>query len=345
MSLFSIHSALVIAATGYGEISDGQPTWEQRELHTYTNLVRVEPEAWEAEYDCRMSDFTLGERTPAPTLYYHDGLTTIAQQHTEDMATTGELTHDSSDGTDFSARVWPWYEGNTIGENVAWGYRDNWSALFEGWMCSDGHRVNIMHADFEHMGTGVDDQYYTQDFGGGGAAVQSPAAMGVHLPRIPTDTVTFLTTWDAAAAPAVFAVETIDACLDMEELVGTPERGAWQVEAAAGADCQAYRFVWETASGETGALPESGAYQYGEGCAPWIDAEPLGCAPEDPAGAGGSGDSADTNDDGRGDLWPGQGDGRDDDDSSSGCAVSPTPSRLGLLLLPLLGLVRRATRR
>ena len=45
--------------------------------------------------------------------------------------------------------------------------------VIEGGMCSSGHRSNIMEGDFDDMGTGVESQYYTQDFGGGASLPNS----------------------------------------------------------------------------------------------------------------------------------------------------------------------------
>ena len=74
-----------LMATGYGEVEGGQPTWEQREMIVYTNFVRVDPTHWTSAYDCNISTFSSSEKQPIDPVLYHDGLTAIAQLHTEEM--------------------------------------------------------------------------------------------------------------------------------------------------------------------------------------------------------------------------------------------------------------------
>ncbi len=277
MDGISVGTLIALAVTSYGEVEEDRPTWAQRELHVYTNLVRVDPMAWSADYGCSTSAFSSTERQARPPLLYHDGLTEIAQLHSEDMAAHGFLDHDSWDGTSFSERVWPYYPGTTIGENVAYGYSDNAAAIWQGWMCSSGHRANIMAAQFTDLGCGVQGTYYTQDLGGGSGQEHRPVAMGVHVPERPQGQVRFLATFDGSA-PAWFGVETDTACLDLERIVGDDSTGGWSVTASAQSDCVRYRFVWETTEGATRAMPSSGSYQYGQGCEPWVEDVPDGCS-------------------------------------------------------------------
>jgi hypothetical protein len=351
-----------LMATGYGEVEGGQPTWEQREMIVYTNFVRVDPTHWTSAYDCNLSTFSSSEKQPIDPVLYHDGLTAIAQLHTEEMNQYDFLAHESRDGTDFGTRVWPYYDGTTIGENVAMGYSDNWAAVFEGWMCSAGHRSNIMESDFEDIGTGVDGRYYTQDFGGGLSRADQPVAMGVHTPKRPSSDVEFLATWKDSSGPGTLWVETDTDCIEMSLEAGTESRGAWSATVDAGSGCQAYRFVWADGD-DYESLPTEGAYQYGSGCTEWISAAPETCIPDagDDGGSrddGSSDDSdsdSDTDDSGDVDLSGGQdcpeidrnNDCEPDElqgESSSGfgcSAPASQPRGLWLLGLPLLALRRR----
>ena len=279
---------LASALAGYLDPIEGRPTWDQRALHTWTNLTRVDPMAWASEYSCSTSSFSSSERSSKAPLHYHDGLTEIAQLHSEDMRSSNRMTHDSSDGTSFSSRVWPYYQGSTIAENVAYGYGDTWKAQFQGWMCSSGHRANIMSGSMQHLGAGVDGTWYTQDFGGGGNTDTPPVAMGVHSPQVPVAKVTYWTTWGGLDAPADLAVDSDEGCVTLELEAGTQERGAWVGEDDAGEGCVRYRFVWETASGETGAIPASGSWQYGQGCEAFVYEVAGSC------GYGGDGGGGDT---------------------------------------------------
>ena len=101
------------------------------------------------------------------------------------------------------------YESGFVGENIAWGYPSPWSAQVEGWMCSSGHRANLMSPDYEELGTGVTGVYYTQDFGSRGADLSAhPIRMGAHTPFEVLTQVTFLADYyDATgAAPAGAAI-------------------------------------------------------------------------------------------------------------------------------------------
>jgi MYXO-CTERM domain-containing protein len=314
MDIITLSAAAALATIGYGEVVDGQPNWAQREMHVYTNFARVAPEDWESEYDCSLSEFTSDERTAKAPLYYHDGLTEIAQAHSEDMDSNEFMAHESSDGTDFGTRVWPWYDGMMIAENVAWGYVDNWDVVFEGWMCSAGHRENIMSGDLEDVGTGVSGRSYTQDFGAGAATTDIQVAMGIHYPADPVREIEFMATWEDDEGPAGLWVETADDCHEMTRLAGTDARGAWSVETESDDGCAAYRFVWETASGVGGELPETGAYQYGAGCEEWISTAPDGCEVESDGGSDGGGSDGGGSDDGGSDGGPSD-DGSSDNDS------------------------------
>jgi MYXO-CTERM domain-containing protein len=342
----ALHSLLTLALLGYGEVQDGRPTWEQREMHTYTNLVRVDPTAWASDYACSTASFTTSERTAKAPLLYHDGLTEIAQLHSEDMAAHGFMDHDSSDGTTFAQRVWPYYAGSTIAENVAWGYADNAAAVWRGWMCSAGHRENIMSPSFTDLGCGVQGAYYTQDFGGGAGQPAQPVAMGLHLPERPTGQVTFLATFDSAA-PRWFGVETSGACHELDRFVGSDAQGGWRVEASVESGCVAYRFRWETQDRAVGVMPSTGAYQYGASCAPWTADEPTGCEDDPPVDDTGLLDSGvpcapdDRNCDGVPDTPR-------DEDEPEGCACSgaaaPAGAWMGLVgLLMTAGIRRRAS--
>lgn len=49
------------------------------------------------------------------------------------------------------------------GENIAAKYIDAPAAV-NGWLNSEGHRKAMLSLDFEEIGVGVDDLYYTQNF-------------------------------------------------------------------------------------------------------------------------------------------------------------------------------------
>ena len=72
--------------------------------------------------------------------------------------------HIGSDGSEVSDRVSATgYNWQTVGENIAWGYRDI-SSVFLGWRDSPGHCRNIMNANFQQMGSARAGDYWVQDF-------------------------------------------------------------------------------------------------------------------------------------------------------------------------------------
>ncbi|RBW70238.1 CAP domain-containing protein [Bacillus taeanensis] len=49
------------------------------------------------------------------------------------------------------------------GENIAARYEDGFSAVV-GWLNSEGHRKTLLNKEFTHLGVGVYEKYYTQNF-------------------------------------------------------------------------------------------------------------------------------------------------------------------------------------
>ncbi|MBL8616154.1 MAG: CAP domain-containing protein [Deltaproteobacteria bacterium] len=261
------------AWAGYGDVGDdGLPSAAERELHLWTNAARVDPAAFKADYQaggCSFDgDFSADEQTPKLPVYWDHGLNDAARFHSDDMESTGNFAHESSDGTSFGDRLSRFYDSGWIGENIAYGYGDNYSVVFTGWMCStSGHRANIMSGDWNELGTGVVGTYYTQDFGAGTVDSTGAVAMGAHSPLDATATATFRADWQDAAAPALLevVVDGVGTALSLE--YGEDTAGIFAAELTPEAsDCHAYWFRWETESGATGAFPETGSYVFGPGC-------------------------------------------------------------------------------
>ncbi|MEM6285298.1 MAG: CAP domain-containing protein, partial [Chloroflexota bacterium] len=92
------------------------------------------------------------EAVGAGPLTLCDELTVAAQRHAEDMVANNFLGHTGSDGSRSWDRIRAaGYDWNSTSENIAWGYATA-SSVMQGWMNSDGHRVNIVNPEFEHMG-------------------------------------------------------------------------------------------------------------------------------------------------------------------------------------------------
>ena len=109
-------------------------------------------------------------------LSWSDSLADIARQHSMDMARQGYFSHTSLDGTTMGSRVFPYWDGSTVGENIAASSSDQGLAYIVNlWLDSPGHCALIMSPDFTHAGIGsghdLDNGYtyhhfWTLDFGG-----------------------------------------------------------------------------------------------------------------------------------------------------------------------------------
>jgi MYXO-CTERM domain-containing protein len=262
------------AHAGYGDVdADGLPSWSDRALHLWTNAARVEPEGFENDYQvagCSLASFKPGEKIPKPPLAYDRNLNEAAVFHSLDMHDNDWFSHDSSDGTDFFTRVQRYYsESSSVGENIAWGYPNVYAAVFQGWMCSPGHRENIMSGGYTELGTGVVSNYYTQDFGAGAIDAPGPMFMGIHDPEAPANDVAMLADWNGSTAPAHIEVALDGTTHPLDLEFGSAEMGVYQANLSVpstGEDCHRYFFKWEDAAGNTGRFPEEGSYLFGSDC-------------------------------------------------------------------------------
>lgn len=116
------------------------------------------------------------EYAAQPALQWSASLAEIAMIHSMDMAARAYFAHDTEGGPSFADRVWPFWSGRTIGENIAASSnnRDDQSVV-QMWLDSPGHCALIMNPSFTHagIGVGVDPDngwafhyFWTLDFGG-----------------------------------------------------------------------------------------------------------------------------------------------------------------------------------
>ncbi len=342
-------AALPTALAGYADVGPGfdelnegvehnthYPSLEERELHMYTNMARVEPEAFEALYNqggCSTDVFSPDELTPKKPVYFSRELNEAARYHCQDMSDNNWFAHESSDGTSFGARTARWYsDSSMVGENIAVGYPSPLATVFSGWMCStEGHRANIMSGSWNELGTGVVNAYYTQDFGAGTLDTSMNIAMGVHSPPLPTagDEVTF---WADYAGPGPDSMELVltGQAHAMELAYGDEQKGVWEVVVDfpdgtfRGDGCEQYYFVYTDSEG-VGRFPETGSYRVGQACDdPWYGWSPW------QFGVTGRDDLSDEELTG------------DVDITGSGCATAPAGALPGVLfLLGVMAIPRR----
>lgn len=82
-------------------------------------------------------------------------LAAAAQKHADWMAQTGQLSHTGAGGSSVQQRIEAEaYRWQAHGENIAMGQRDP-AEVVAAWMNSQGHRANILHAQYRDIGIGV----------------------------------------------------------------------------------------------------------------------------------------------------------------------------------------------
>jgi MYXO-CTERM domain-containing protein len=264
------------ASAGYGDVVDSYPSWAERATLLWTNAARVDPQAFNSTYKeagCDFVSFEPGEQSAKPPLYYSDTLNDAARFHSIEMNESGVFSHDSPDGTPFDQRVSRFYtETQMVGENIAYGYGSPYHTVIGGWMCSAGHRANIMTGSYIELGTGVDGTYYTQNFGGGAADWDGPIAMGVHEDEFPGagDVAEFYADWQHADAPKSFELVLDGVPVELEHKWGEEEMGIYWVEIELSeddeGDCHPYYFQATDSDGNDWVFPEEGSYLFGQRC-------------------------------------------------------------------------------
>ncbi|BDA46711.1 Uncharacterized membrane protein YlbC at N-terminal half [Coccomyxa sp. Obi] len=148
------------------------------ELGACVNSVRENPDAFACQYPCNYSSWRNDVISPPRGGLATTGtqaateLQAAAYQHSLDMATNNFFSHDGSDGSGLEDRA----SNNNfytfpLGENIAAGYISVKTTVL-AWMCSSGHRQNLMGCGFDTVGTGAAFNmasdykvYFTQDFG------------------------------------------------------------------------------------------------------------------------------------------------------------------------------------
>jgi uncharacterized protein YkwD len=102
---------------------------------------------------------------PVSKVRWNNQLEHMAYNHSKDMKSLDYFDHVSADGRKVSDRAKEVeYKFKTIGENIAWGQK-NEKSVVDAWINSPGHCRNIMNKNFKEMGVGRVGVYWTQNFG------------------------------------------------------------------------------------------------------------------------------------------------------------------------------------
>ncbi|MDL4841289.1 CAP domain-containing protein [Aquibacillus rhizosphaerae] len=98
------------------------------------------------------------------SLAWDDPVSQVAFGHSKDMAINNYFSHYSLDGKGLKERLNDseiFY--HSAGENIAAQYTDGPAAV-EGWLNSEEHRDAMLKDEYTHLGVGVYQYYYTQNF-------------------------------------------------------------------------------------------------------------------------------------------------------------------------------------
>jgi len=261
---------MTLAMAGYGDPVAGVPQPEGRQLHLWANAARVDPEAFEADYlagGCSFySDFSASQTTPKVALRHDADLMAAADAHSLDMFTVGFMDHTSSDGTDFATRVWSYYPGGAIAENIAWNGGSVREVVLEGWMCSSGHRANIMSSTYDDFGGSRHGSYATQNFGQQGGSM--PYVRGAAH-ELEGGTASLYSVLGASYAPDAVEVVVDGGVVPMSLRWGTASSGVYGADVGNDGACHEYYVRAWFGTSEV-RYPETGSYGWGA-CA-WDDA-------------------------------------------------------------------------
>jgi len=97
-------------------------------------------------------------------LLWDDMTAEVAFEHSKDMSENNDFSHTSKKFGDLNNRLkTAKVVYQTAGENIAANYTDGPAAV-EGWLNSKGHRESLLNDGYTHLGVGVFQKYYTQNF-------------------------------------------------------------------------------------------------------------------------------------------------------------------------------------
>ncbi|TMW73096.1 CAP domain-containing protein [Alteribacter natronophilus] len=140
---------------------------------TYSRSMPEKPELSDGEWEAveegmarQVFDLTnnFRKRHGIEELEWHEDTAQVALGHSRDMYENEYFSHSSPAHGELSDRLTA--EGvqyHMAAENIAARY-DDAAAAVEGWLNSEGHRVNLKHEDLTHLGVGVYREFYTQNF-------------------------------------------------------------------------------------------------------------------------------------------------------------------------------------
>ena len=142
---------------------------QEKLVFLYCNLARLDGakfmRTYAAKYLTGSSPYVaslkrdLQQSKNRPMLYPEKNLCFTAALHADDMGKHGMTGHNSSDGTACFSRIGKYYKCGNAAENCSYGYSDAldivMQLLLDDGLPSVGHRVNILNATYNAMGTSI----------------------------------------------------------------------------------------------------------------------------------------------------------------------------------------------
>lgn len=97
-------------------------------------------------------------------LVWDEKTSEVAFEHSKDMAENNDFSHTSKKFGDLANRLKTAKVAyQSAGENIAANYTDG-PAVVEGWLNSKEHRDSLLYKGYSHLGVGVYEKYFTQNF-------------------------------------------------------------------------------------------------------------------------------------------------------------------------------------
>ncbi|MCR6111244.1 CAP domain-containing protein [Bacillus sp. A301a_S52] len=136
------------------------------ELPDVEDLTNDDNRAWEEGLTLQVFDLTnhIRKRHDLNVLEWHEDTADTAYGHSREMSEEDYFSHTSPVTGSLGDRLNQYEIAYALAaENIAANHFDSIEAV-EAWMNSEGHRLNILNEEFTHLGVGVYNQYYTQNF-------------------------------------------------------------------------------------------------------------------------------------------------------------------------------------
>jgi uncharacterized protein YkwD len=106
----------------------------------------------------------LRARHKLKVLKWDENTAEAAFGHSKDMSQNNDFSHTSKKFGDLAKRLkTAQVVYQAAGENIAANYSDG-PAVVEGWLNSKSHRESLLNKEYSHLGVGVYQKYYTQNF-------------------------------------------------------------------------------------------------------------------------------------------------------------------------------------